>query len=56
MNHGLLAIYILTFLQLLVAANQHGKQSTTHRRFYVEAPCVVINLTLIWWALGWRFW
>jgi len=54
MNWALLIIYIFVFLGLLINANQHGKPKDNWN-FWTSLICYVIELTLIWWALGWRF-
>ena len=55
MNYGLITIYILSFLNLLVYANQHGKPRDACN-FWVGALGTTIQFLLIWWALGWVFW
>ncbi len=54
MNNGLLAIYIVVGISLLVAANQHGKSQPKYN-FWISLFAKAISLTLIWWAMGWRF-
>jgi len=54
MNYGLMGIYILALMGLLISANKHGKERD-NENFWTTIVATLINLTLIWWALGWRF-
>jgi hypothetical protein len=54
MNYGLLTMYILTGISLLIQANQHG-QPQGDNNFWISALGKGINLTIIWWAMGWVF-
>ena len=55
MNIALIIIYILNGLGLLACAHYHGKEHKSSYNFWVKLISVVIDLGLIWWALGWKF-
>lgn len=55
MNLAIIIIYVINFLGLLIAANQHGKQKIGVNRFQATFIATIINLLLLWWALGWVF-
>jgi len=54
MNIALIIIYVFCFISLLINANMHGKKKTGEHNFWVSLISIIINLVLIWWALGWR--
>lgn len=54
MNTALIIIYVLVGISLLIAASQHGKPQEDYN-FWISFTSKLINLTLIWWALGWKF-
>jgi len=56
MNFGLIIFYIFALLGLLLAANLHGQKKEGDHNFWVNLISIIINLVLIWWALGWVFW
>lgn len=53
---GLVILYTFTFIGLLIAANEHGKPKKGKNNFWLVLVAWILQLTLIWWALGWRFW
>ena len=53
MNYGLMILYIVVFIELLIAANIHGTTRSPNN-FYVHLINVIITLILVWWALGWQ--
>lgn len=55
MNTALIVIYVLAFINLLWVANQHGKPRDDWN-FWAYFISLLIELTLIWWALGWELW
>ena len=55
MKIGLLIIYVLAFVNLLLMANLHGKERTGKYNFFALFIRIIIELVLIWWALGWNF-
>lgn len=55
MNYGLMGIYILVLMDLLISANKHGKISDEPKNFGLSLIGAIIYLTLVWCALGWRF-
>ncbi len=54
MNYGLLVIYIIAIAGLLISANQHGKEKKGKYNFFTNLIALILNLLLIWWALGWQ--
>jgi hypothetical protein len=48
-------IYFFVFVGLLFAANKHGK-TRSNENFWTTLIAFIIQLCLIWWALGWKFW
>lgn len=54
MNTGLIVIYILTSISLLANAYMHGKAQEPYN-FWIALLGKAITLTLVWWALNWRF-
>ena len=54
-NWGLLVLYFFTAFGLGVAVMEHGqKKKGTHNAF-INLGAYIVQLVLIWWALGWRF-
>ena len=54
MNWALLIIYILMAISLLIASNKHGQLRSDYN-FWIVLIASLIDLLLIWWAVGWRF-
>lgn len=55
MNWGLLILYILGGISLLLAAYEHGKTKNGCHNFWITLISVILEFTLILWAVGWRF-
>jgi hypothetical protein len=55
MNKALLILYILHFVKLLLGAHLHGKPRTGNYSFSADLFGSAVSLTLLWWALGWKF-
>ena len=52
---GLIILYMFATVGLLVSANMHGKKKEGNHNFWGTAIGHILQFTLIWWALGWRF-
>ena len=56
MNKALIVIYSLTFINLLLTAHLHGKEKELKcYNFWITLISTIVELTLIWWALDWKF-
>ena len=56
MNGGLIAFYVLIFINLLFVANKHGEEvEPKYYNFWRTLIANVIMLILIWWVSGWKF-
>ena len=52
---GLIILYGFGVVGLLLASNMHGKPKIGNNNFWVTLISIILQFTLIWWALGWRF-
>jgi len=55
MNTALLVMYILAAISLLWASHKHGQPKNENYNFWISVANNLLWLTLVWWALGWRF-
>ena len=53
MNIALLIFYIMSAINLLYDANQHGKPRS-NVNFWISLLGRIIFFTLLWWATGWE--
>jgi uncharacterized membrane protein len=52
---GLIILYAFSVFNLLMGAHEHGKPKTGNHNFWIITVANLLQLVLIWWALGWRF-
>lgn len=55
MNYGLITLYVLLSIILLIAAHDHGKPRIGKYNFWARLFGIGLHLTIVWWALDWRF-
>ena len=55
MNTALIIIYALMIFGLGIISQQHGQTTKKVENFWWSLFITLINLLLIWWALGWQF-
>jgi hypothetical protein len=55
MNWGLLVLYLFIAFGLGIAAEKHGKERKGKHNFWLDLLAFLLQLVLIWWAVGWRF-
>ena len=52
----LVIFYFFGLTNLLYYSNKHGKPRDGEYNFWIGLISTIINLVLVWWLIGWRFW